>query len=146
MYTAEPYFFPSEDSVQVADADDDKLKDDDGTEDCYHFPSEESADQDDFSDGTESEGCADEELEKIGRLLVGKCCDRRCLCHLTAADVITTRKEYSHLSRAEKRRYLFTKLKENSSEMLDETISQDSIMKRFETNYFIAGKEICSVA
>ena len=36
------------------------------------------------------------------------------------------------------------KLEENSSEMLDETISQDS--KRFQTKYFIAGKEICSLA
>ena len=146
---AEPYFFPSEDSnqsrnqFQVADADDDK-DGGSGAEDCYHFPSEES-DQDDFSNGTEEdEDCADEELGKIGRLLVGKCCDRGCLRHLTATDVITSRKNYSHLSKAEQRKYLFTKLKENSSEMLDETNSQD--IKRFETNYFIAGKEICSVA
>ena len=108
----------------MADADDDK-DGGSGAEDCYHFPSQES-DQDDFSNGTEEdEDCADEELGKIGRLLVGKCCDRGCLRHLTATDVITSRKNYSHLSKAKQRKYLFTKLKENSSKMLDETNSQD---------------------
>lgn len=64
----------------------------------------------------------------------------RCLCHLTATNIIAARKDYSHLSKAKERWYLFTKLEENSSEMLDETIPQDS--KQFQMNYFIARRDL----
>lgn len=152
-------FYPSEDSNHQSSSNDACTEDT-----LYFYPSEESnqqsetpaacntttqeeltdtqADTDsDSLDATivDAYGCNAEEsneLEKIGKLLVGVCCKKLCLRHLTAADVITSRSNFLHLNKTEQRQYLFTKLKENSSEA----------SHKVETKYFIAGKEICNVA
>jgi len=56
----------------------------------------------------------DHELEKIGKLLVGTCCDKLCLHHLTATDIISTKVDYVSLARSDQRLYLFNKIKEGS--------------------------------
>ena len=51
-------------------------------------------------DKDDSKDC---ELEKIGRLLVGTCCDKLCLRHLTATDIISTKVDYVSLTRSDQR-------------------------------------------
>lgn len=82
------------------------------------------------------EDSEDHELEKIGRLLVGTCCDKLCLRHLTATDIISTKVDYVSLTRNDQRLYLFNKIKEGSCESAGKVT----------TKFFIAGKEICAVA
>jgi len=79
------------------------------------------------------------ELEKIGSLLIGTCCDKQCLRHLTATDIISTKADYISLTNGSKRLYLYEKLKGGSSE-------KDPKSGTIVTNYFIAGKEVCSSA
>ena len=76
------------------------------------------------------------ELQRIGRLLIRKCCSKLCLRHLTAADIISAEVDYLSQTSAQ-RAYLFSKLKENTSESRSSTIT---------TKYFISGKEICETA
>ena len=78
-----------------------------------------------------------DELQKIGRLLVDTYCNKLCLHHLTATDIITAKADYVSLtSSAARRLYLYNKLKEGSSE-------SDPKSSHISTKYFIAGKEIC---
>ena len=77
-----------------------------------------------------------EELEMIGKMLVGVCCDKECFRHLTANDIITARTDFVQLTKPEQKQYLFTKLRENSSESSG----------KIETKYFLAGKEICCIS
>lgn len=79
------------------------------------------------------------ELKKISQLLIGTCCDQLCLCHLTATDVISAKVNYSSMTVAEQRRYLFNKLKEGSCECNPKP-------GMVNTKFFIAGKEICEAA
>lgn len=78
----------------------------------------------------------DHELKKIGRLLVGFCCDKLCLRHLTATDIISTKADYVSLTRSDQRLYLFNKIKEGSC----------GFAGKVTTKFFIAGKEICASA
>ena len=55
------------------------------------------------------------ELAKIGQMLVGTCCSRLCLRHLTATDIISSKADYVTLSKDKKKLYLFSKLKDGSS-------------------------------
>ena len=77
------------------------------------------------------------ELQRIGCLLIGKCCSKLCLRHLTATDIISAKVDYLSQTRSAQRAYLFSKLKENSSESGSRTIA---------TKYFVSGKEICETA
>ena len=151
-------FYPSEDSNQQGSSNDVCTDHEDS---LYFYPSEESnqqsetpascnttqeeladthADADsDSLDATIVDGCSAEEsneLKRIGELLVGLCCKKLCLRHLTATDVIASRSNFLQLNKTEQRQYLFTKLKESSCEA----------GHKVETKYFIAGKEICNVA
>lgn len=122
---------------------------DDDTRECF-FPSEESnqANMDshtiNLSDSSlsqqempETEEIG-EEMVHIGEILVSTCCENFCLRRLTAMDVIASKAEQSQCqNRSERSNWLFTKLRENSSE----TNKGD-----LQTRYFVAGKEICSSA
>jgi len=79
----------------------------------------------------------DEELEKIGKLLVGSCCKKLCLRYLTAMDITASKVDFLPLKDTERKQYLFSKLKQNSCE-----VDSHKIM----TKYFIAGKEVCELA
>ena len=102
------FFYLSEDSNQLSE----QNRITDTTKDATHnlcstvndeflYPSEESnqlaiavASNKSYSsiDCTLVEASAEnEELERIGRLLIGVCCDKECLRHLTANDIITAR-------------------------------------------------------
>lgn len=70
----------------------------------------------------------DHELGKIGRLLVGTCCDK--LCNLTATDIISTKVDYVSLTRSDQRLYLFNKIKESSCESAGKVT----------TNFFYSGE------
>jgi len=59
----------------------------------------------------------DEELDKIGKMLVGKCCAKLCLRYLKAMDIITSKVDFLPLKDTECKQYLFNKLKENSCEV-----------------------------
>ena len=76
---------------------------------------------------------------KIGQMLVGTCCDRLCLRHLTATDIISSKADYVALSKDKKKLYLFNKLKDCSSEC-------DAMSNKLTTKFFIAGKEVCENA
>ena len=120
-------------------------EDTDCTSEVVFYPSEESTDS--FSANapkriqavgevtTDSEDHP--ELQRVGQLLIGRCCLKLCLRHLTAADIISAKIEYLSQTRSAQRAYLFNKLKENSSEFGSSTIT---------TKYFISGKEICGTA
>ena len=118
----------------------------------FLYPSEESNHSNQAVPATES-GCSsldhdytpaiaevsvaeNEELEMIGKMLVGVCCDKECFRHLTANDIITARTDFVQLTKPEQKQYLFTKLRENSSESSG----------KIETKYFLAGKEICCIS
>lgn len=119
--------------------------DTDCTSERAFYPSEESSDA--FSVKTPKNTPAGEvmtdgnedhpELQRVGRLLIGKCCSKLCLRHLTATDIISAKVDYLSQTRSAQRTYLFSKLKENSSESGSSTIT---------TKYFISGKEICEIA
>ena len=78
------------------------------------------------------------ELAKIGQMLVGTCCGRLCLRHLTATDIISSKADYVALSKDKKKLYLFNKLKDGSSEC-------DAMSDKLTTKFFIAGKEVCEM-
>ena len=79
-----------------------------------------------------------EELTKIGNILISPCCDKFCLRHLTAMDVIDCKSEMAHCeTAADRKKWLFSKLADNSSES-----SKGMAL----TKYFVAGKEICTSA
>ena len=138
----------SEDSVGIFPSENES-DDDDDTRECF-FPSEESnqANMDshtiNLSDSSlsqqempETEEIG-EEMVRIGKILVSTCCENFCLRRLTAMDVIASKAEQSQCkNRSECTDWLFTKLRENSSE----TNKGD-----LQTRYFVAGKEICSSA
>ena len=132
--------FPSEDECHLSDS----------AEDHAAFnPSEESnppeimdceLTQTSTVSNTKEINCeSDGELEKIGRLLVGKCCERLCLRHLTAVDIISNKSDFILMTKSNQRLYLLTKLKENSCEC-------DTRPGSVITKYYISGKEICSSA
>lgn len=82
-------------------------------------------------------GESDAELVKISRLLIGTCCEKLCLRHLTAMDIISNKVDYLSMTRSNQRIYLLTNLKENSCQT---DIRSGSIT----TKFYVAGKEICS--
>lgn len=120
------FFYPSEESSQVVCNDNDNRL----SGGLVFYPSEESnqlsaAKKDapydncsikdlDFETSSEDETVVncDEELEKIGKLLIGICCDKLCLRHCTAIDIISTRIDFLKLSKTERKQYLFTKIRE----------------------------------
>ena len=77
------------------------------------------------------------ELQRIGHLLIGKCCSKSCLRHLTATDIISAKVDRLSQTRSAQRACLFSKLKERTSESGSRTII---------TRYFISGKETCESA
>jgi len=79
------------------------------------------------------------ELKRIGTVLISSCCDKFCLRHLTALDVINSRREISQQkSQTDHKRWLHDKLLDSSSE----TVNNGPTI----TKYFVAGKEICAMA
>ena len=77
------------------------------------------------------------ELQRIGHLLIGECCSKSCLRHLTATDIISAKVDRFSQTRSAQRAYLFSKLKEHTSESGSRTVI---------TRYFISGKETCESA
>ena len=121
-------------------------EDSDCTSERAIYPSEESLDA--FSVMTTKNAPAGEvstttdkedhlELQRIGHLLIGKCCSKSCLRHLTATDIISAKVDRLSQTRSAQRAYLFSKLKEHTSESGSRTII---------TRYFISGKEKCESA
>ena len=79
-----------------------------------------------------------EELSKIGNILISTCCDRFCLRHLTATDVMDCKRELVQCkTTTDRKKWLLAKLSSNSSELSNRVV---------QTKYFVAGKEICSSA
>lgn len=80
-----------------------------------------------------------EEMASIGKMLVSSCCEKFCLRHLSAVDIIACKSEEISQckNRTERNEWLFMKLRENSTET-----SRGNV----QTKYFIAGKEVCSSA
>ena len=79
-----------------------------------------------------------EELSKIGNILISTCCDRFCLRHLTATDVMDCKRELVQCkTTTDRKKWLLAKLSNNSSELSNRVV---------QTKYFVAGKEICSSA
>ena len=87
--------------------------------------------------GTTTDNGDHPELQSIGHLLIGKCCYKSCLRHLTATDIISAKVDYLSQTKSAQRAYLFSKLKEHTSESGSRTIT---------TRYFISGKETCESA
>ena len=124
-------FFPSEDLLNprlnqsvVADA----VSNDDHSD--YSVSDNEAAVNSDMDLG--------EELTKIGNILISTCCDKFCLRHLTAMDVIDCKREMAHCKTStDRKKWLLAKLADNSSE---------SSKRVLQTRYYVAGKEICSSA
>lgn len=59
---------------------------------------------------------SDEERERVGNILVSKCCQNDCLLHLTAHDVLTARRKFFSLRGNEQRQWLVDKIHESSHE------------------------------
>lgn len=147
------FFYPSEDSNQLLEQNSitDTTKDDAhilcsmANDNGFLYPSQGesvAANESQCSslDCTLVETSAEnEELERIGKLLIGVCCDKECLRYLTANDIITARTDFVQLTKSEQKQYLFTKLRENSSEAHHQA-------GKIETKFYIAGKEICSAS
>ena len=80
---------------------------------------------------------SDEDREQVATLLVSKCCQRQCLLHLTAHDVLTARQKYCSLSRIEQRQWLMDRVHEHSNEE-----EKGKLMVKFS----VAGREICKIS
>lgn len=148
-------FYPSEDSNQPTEQD--RVVDAEYTtcatisDDTFVYPSEESNQLatevvsnaslsllDSRLDCTLTETSTEhQELEKIGKLLIGICCDKERLRNLTANDIITARTDFVQLTISQRKQYLFTKLRENSC---------NRQAGKVETKFYVAGKEVCSVS
>ena len=79
----------------------------------------------------------DEEREQVGKLLVSGCCQRQCLLHLTARDVLTARKKYFLRRGNEQRQWLVDRVHENSHEEEKGKLS---------VKFSVAGREVCQSA
>ena len=91
-----------------------------------------------LSDESCGEDNVDEELAKIGKLMVSACCDKSCLRHLTVQNVMSYKSEYDQCKRStHRKKWLFNKLRENSSESTKGAIA---------TKFFVAGREVCQRA
>ena len=132
-------------------------KDDtDGNGECCFFPSEDSltvvtetVSNDEHNNGSDYSVSDDEttvttdmdlgkELTKIGNILISTCCEKLCLRHLTAMDIIGCKREMAHCkSSMDRKKWLLAKLADNSSK------SSKGVLQ---TRYYVAGKEICSSA
>lgn len=77
------------------------------------------------------------ERQSAAIVLVAKCCEKDCLLHLTAHDVIMTRRKLSSLRSNEQRQWLMDRLVENSHEVEK---------GKLETKYIVAGQEVCQLA
>lgn len=77
------------------------------------------------------------ERERAAIVLVARCCEKDCLLHLTAHDVIMTRRKLSSLRSIEQRQWLMDRLVENSHEVEK---------GKLETKYIVAGQEVCQLA
>lgn len=77
------------------------------------------------------------ERERAAIVLVAKCCEKDCLLHLTAHDVIMTRRKLSSLRSIEQRQWLMDRLVENSHEVEK---------GKLETKYIVAGQQVCQLA
>ena len=109
------------------------------------YPSEESSlepvnvptEDNDFNASNPGKDDSEEhELQKIGALLVGSCCDKLCLRHLTATNIISAKSDYVSLTRNNQRLHLFNKVKDGSCESGGKVT----------TKFLLAGKEICASA
>ena len=118
-------FFPSEDSNQIIALE---------TSTIEEPLSDTSLDN---LEVTQIENSLSDELTKIGNILVSSCCDKFCLRHLTAMDVIACQSEMNFKGKTDQRKYLFSKLMDGSSQTSQGVIS---------TRHFVAGKEICPAA
>lgn len=77
---------------------------------------------------------SDGEREQVGALLVSRCCERQCLFHLTARDVLTARERYFSLKRNEQRQWLMDKVHENSHEIEKGKIT---------VTFTLSGQDVC---
>ena len=69
--------------------------------------------------GTDATPCVnltgtEQECEQVGSLLVSPCCQKQCLLHLTAHDVLTARERYFSLGGNEQRQWLLDRVHEKS--------------------------------
>ena len=83
------------------------------------------------------DGQSPNERERAATVLVATCCEKDCLLHLTAHDVIMTRRKLSSLRGTEQRQWLMDRLVENSHEVEK---------GKLETKYLVAGQEVCQLA
>lgn len=74
------------------------------------------------------------ELDKIGIMLVGQCCDKLCVRNVTVNDVLLARNRFSMMNMVEQRKWLATKIVDNSN-VLNKA--------NWETKYIVAGKAVC---
>lgn len=142
------YFYPSEESNLLTEQDiiARRIDDVETISDTCYFSSSADPSEDQLSIEAADESCNSldltltsaetKELENIGKLLVGICCDKACLRHLTATDVITCRTDILELNQNERKKYLFAKLRDNTNNQTG----------KMEAKFFIAGKEVCSNA
>ena len=94
----------------------------------------------DSADHNEAENTTgiNEELSKIGNILISECCDRYCLRHLTAIDVMNCKRELVQCKTTiDRKKWLLAQLANSSNESSNRVV---------QTRYFVAGKEICSSA
>lgn len=76
---------------------------------------------------------SDEEHERVGNILVSKCCQNDCLLHLTVHDVLTARRKFFSLRGNEQRQWLVDKIYESSHE------EKGKLLVKFT----IAGHDVC---
>ena len=76
------------------------------------------------------------DLAQISSILVTECCERECLLHMSASDILKVRMKLKNLGLNAQRQWLTDKLHE-SSQLLNGKLS---------TKYIIAGREVCNYA
>ena len=79
-----------------------------------------------------------EELDYVGGLLVSQCCEKHCLFHLTANDVLTLQRKFSSLGANAQRQWLGDRISENSRPSLETGM--------LHTRYIVGGQEVCQFA
>lgn len=87
---------------------------------------------------TSTSGDRSEELDYVGGLLVSHCCEKHCLFHLTANDVLTLQRKFSSLGANAQRQWLGDRISENSRPSLETGM--------LHTRYIVGGQEVCQLA
>jgi hypothetical protein len=80
---------------------------------------------------SDEDGGEESELQGIGNILTGRCCDKLCVRKITVNDILLCRNKFCVMSTVEQRQWLADKIVENSDKV------------KWQTKFMVAGVVVC---